>query len=104
MFQCSLLRQTAPLESLIRDKLSAKQTEAYEWFFSEQVPVLVTSFVNYLEGDARFTAATAVYVVIFKLLHVESLYDNFEGSVEMILLLICFQGWKGYVVGIRECK
>uniref|UniRef100_A0A2N9F8I6 LETM1-like protein n=1 Tax=Fagus sylvatica TaxID=28930 RepID=A0A2N9F8I6_FAGSY len=55
-----LLRQTAPLESLIRDKLSAKQTEAYEWFFSEQVPVLVTSFVNYLEGDARFTAATAV--------------------------------------------
>ncbi|KAK4582744.1 hypothetical protein RGQ29_025785 [Quercus rubra] len=58
--QRSLLRQSAPLESLIRDKLSAKQLEAPEWFFSEQVPVVVTSFVDYFEGDARFTAATAV--------------------------------------------
>ncbi|KAK7847588.1 hypothetical protein CFP56_006465 [Quercus suber] len=58
--QRSLLRQSAPLESLIRDKLSAKQPEAPEWFFSEQVPVVVTSFVDYFEGDARFTAATAV--------------------------------------------
>ncbi|KAF3972707.1 hypothetical protein CMV_003815 [Castanea mollissima] len=58
--QRSLLRQSAPLESLIRDKLSAKQPEAPEWFFSEQVPVVVTSFVDYFEGDACFTAATAV--------------------------------------------
>ncbi|KAJ6330523.1 hypothetical protein OIU76_009169 [Salix suchowensis] len=59
--QRSLSRQTAPLVSLIRDKLSAKQPEAYEWFWSKQVPILVTSFLNYLEEDPRFTAATAVF-------------------------------------------
>ncbi|KAL9362969.1 hypothetical protein Peur_045754 [Populus x canadensis] len=59
--QRSLLRQSAPLESLIRDKLSAKQPEAYEWFWSKQVPIVVTSFLNYLEEDPRFTAATAVF-------------------------------------------
>ncbi|XP_057427067.1 uncharacterized protein LOC130720438 isoform X2 [Lotus japonicus] len=55
--QRSLLRLSAPLESLIREKLSAKQPEAYEWFWSEQVPAVVTSFVNKFEGDGRFTAA-----------------------------------------------
>eukprot|EP00257_Ricinus_communis_P022061 XP_015581689.1 uncharacterized protein LOC8269720 [Ricinus communis] len=59
--QKSLLRQSAPLESLIREKLSAKHPEAYEWFCSEQVPAVVTSFINYFEGDLRFTAATAMY-------------------------------------------
>ncbi|KAM1184498.1 hypothetical protein ACFX15_013428 [Malus domestica] len=58
--QRSLSRESASLESLIRDQLSAKQPEAYEWFFSEQVSLVVTSFVNYFEGDARFTAATNV--------------------------------------------
>ncbi|XP_062168200.1 uncharacterized protein LOC133874321 isoform X2 [Alnus glutinosa] len=59
--QRSLLRQSAPLESLIRDKLSSKQPEAFEWFWSEQVPEVVMSFVNYFEGDGRFSAATAVF-------------------------------------------
>ncbi|KAG5080798.1 hypothetical protein JHK86_004863 [Glycine max] len=58
--QKSLLRLSAPLESLIREKLSAKHPEAYEWFWSEQVPAAVTSFVNKLEGDGRFTAAIAL--------------------------------------------
>ncbi|XP_030448933.1 uncharacterized protein LOC115671493 isoform X3 [Syzygium oleosum] len=58
--QRSLLRQFAPLESTIRDKLSTKQAEIYDWFWSEQVPAVVTSFVNYFEGDSRYTAATAV--------------------------------------------
>ncbi|KAK8651261.1 hypothetical protein V6N13_140870 [Hibiscus sabdariffa] len=58
--QRSLLRQSAPLESLIREKLSAKQPEAYDWFWNEQVPAVVISFVNYIEGDLRFTAATDV--------------------------------------------
>ncbi|XP_027366328.1 uncharacterized protein LOC113872737 isoform X2 [Abrus precatorius] len=58
--QKSLLRLSAPLESLCREKLSAKQPEAYEWFWSEQVPAVVTSFVNKLEGDGRFTAAIAL--------------------------------------------
>ncbi|KAK7345303.1 hypothetical protein VNO77_15904 [Canavalia gladiata] len=58
--QRSLLRLSAPLESLIREKLSDKQPEAYEWFWSEQIPAVVTSFVNKLEGDGRFTAAIAL--------------------------------------------
>ncbi|CAK9159861.1 unnamed protein product [Ilex paraguariensis] len=58
--QKSLLRQSAPLESVIREKLSAKQPEAYDWFWSEQVPAVVTSFVNHFEKDQRFAAATAV--------------------------------------------
>ncbi|CAK7341915.1 unnamed protein product [Dovyalis caffra] len=48
-------------ESFIRGKLSAKQPEAYEWFWSKQVPLVVTCFLNYLEEDPRFTAATAVF-------------------------------------------
>ncbi|KAG6604333.1 Mitochondrial proton/calcium exchanger protein, partial [Cucurbita argyrosperma subsp. sororia] len=56
----SLLRQSAPLESLIRDKLLAKQPETYDWFWSQQIPVVTASFVNYFEQDPRFSAATAL--------------------------------------------
>ncbi|KAK1404694.1 LETM1 domain-containing protein [Heracleum sosnowskyi] len=59
--QRSLLRQSAPLESEIREKMSAKQPDAYDWFWSEQVPAVVTSFVNYFEKDQSFTAATTVW-------------------------------------------
>lgn len=58
--QRSLLRQSAPLESLIREKLSAKQPEFYDWFSTEQVPAMVSSFVHYFEGDPQFSAATAM--------------------------------------------
>ncbi|GAV84237.1 LETM1 domain-containing protein [Cephalotus follicularis] len=57
--QRSLLRQSAPLESLMRDKLSLNQTEVYDWVWSEQVPAVVASFVQYFEGDPYFTAVTA---------------------------------------------
>lgn len=50
------------MESLIRDSLLAKQPEAYDWFWSEQIPAVVTTFVNYFEKDQRFAAATAEYV------------------------------------------
>ncbi|KAF8088856.1 hypothetical protein N665_0528s0014 [Sinapis alba] len=59
--QRSLSRQAAPLENMMRDTLSSKHPEAYEWFWSEQVPSVVTSFVNYIEGDQRFLAATSLY-------------------------------------------
>ncbi|XP_010246031.1 PREDICTED: uncharacterized protein LOC104589406 [Nelumbo nucifera] len=58
--QRSLLRQSAPLDDLIKDKLSVKQPEAYEWFWSKQLPVVVATFVDHFEKDPRFTAATAV--------------------------------------------
>ncbi|CAN4094112.1 unnamed protein product [Withania somnifera] len=32
---------------------------AYDWFWSEQLPAAVTTFVNYFENDQRFVAATA---------------------------------------------
>ncbi|KAF3668308.1 hypothetical protein T459_22439 [Capsicum annuum] len=57
--QRSLSRQCAPLESVIRDSLLAKQPEAYDWFWSEQIPAVVTTFVNHFEKDQRFAAATA---------------------------------------------
>ncbi|GLT62715.1 hypothetical protein SLA2020_353310 [Shorea laevis] len=59
--QRSLLRQAAPLESMIGEKLSAKQPEAYDWLLSEQVPVFVSSFVNYFEEEPWFTATTSMY-------------------------------------------
>lgn len=55
----SLVRQSAPLESVVREKLSAKQPDAYNWFWSEQVPAVVTTFINYFERNPRFSAATA---------------------------------------------
>ncbi|KAI4348928.1 hypothetical protein L6164_009589 [Bauhinia variegata] len=58
--QTSLLKLSTPLESLIREKILAKLPEAYEWFWSEQVPAIVASFVNKFEGDARFIAATSL--------------------------------------------
>ncbi|XP_068659141.1 uncharacterized protein [Aristolochia californica] len=59
--QRSLLRQSAPLEKLIREELSAKQPELYEWFWSEQISMVVTTFVDYFESGTCFTAATEVY-------------------------------------------
>ncbi|MED6156547.1 hypothetical protein PIB30_015433 [Stylosanthes scabra] len=58
--QRSLLRLSAPLEGLIREKLSTQMPGAYEWFWSEQVPAVVASFVNKFEGDGRFTATAAL--------------------------------------------
>ncbi|KAK6147258.1 hypothetical protein DH2020_018170 [Rehmannia glutinosa] len=58
--QRSLSRQSAPLESVIKDKLLAKQPENYDWFWSEQIPAVVTSFVNYFEKEQRFAPANAV--------------------------------------------
>ncbi|KAJ6808710.1 uncharacterized protein M6B38_165225 [Iris pallida] len=54
----SLLRQCAPLESILRDELSVKHPTADEWFWSRQHPMVVTTFVNLFERDPRFTAAT----------------------------------------------
>ncbi|XP_074269112.1 uncharacterized protein LOC141592380 [Silene latifolia] len=56
--QRSLLRLSAPLETIIREKLSGKQPQLFDWFWSEQIPVVVTTFVNHFERDPRFKAAT----------------------------------------------
>ncbi|GAB2300732.1 hypothetical protein Dimus_034769 [Dionaea muscipula] len=58
LVQRSLLRLCAPLESIISEKLSAKQPDLSDWFWSEKIPVVVTTFVNHFERDPRFVAAT----------------------------------------------
>ncbi|KAL9263128.1 hypothetical protein AKJ16_DCAP11780 [Drosera capensis] len=52
------LRLSAPLDSIIKEKLSAKQPELSGWLWSEQIPVVMTTFINHFERDARFSAAT----------------------------------------------
>ncbi|ERM98939.1 uncharacterized protein LOC18426964 isoform X1 [Amborella trichopoda] len=59
--QRSLLRQSTPLESIIREELVAKEPAVYDWFWSQQHPMVVTSFVNFFERDPRFSLATAVW-------------------------------------------
>ncbi|XP_021865475.1 uncharacterized protein [Spinacia oleracea] len=56
--QRSLLRLSAPLESIIREKLSGKQSVLFEWFWSQKIPVVIATFVNHFERDPRFRAAT----------------------------------------------
>lgn len=74
-----MLRQSGPLESVIREKLSTKQPEACEWFWSEQVPTVVATFVNYFERDMRFIAATSMYVFTSMLLNsAYRLLDNLK--------------------------
>lgn len=57
---CSLLRQCAPLGNVIREDLSSKQPEAYEWFWSHQHAMVVTTYVNLFESDPRFADATVL--------------------------------------------
>ncbi|KAJ4883383.1 LETM1-like protein [Raphanus sativus] len=57
--QRSLSRQAAPLDSVMRDKLSSTHPQANGWFWSHQVPSAVSSFLNCFERDQRFVAATS---------------------------------------------
>ncbi|KAK2418478.1 LETM1 protein [Trifolium repens] len=50
---CNLLRLSALLESLIREKVSVKQPKAYDWFWSKQVPAVVASFIKKFEGSEK---------------------------------------------------
>ncbi|CDY60443.1 BnaA10g30500D [Brassica napus] len=59
--QRSLSRQAAPLDCVMRDKLSSSHPEANEWFWSDQVPSAVTYFLIFFERDQRFVAATSAY-------------------------------------------
>ncbi|KAK9072703.1 hypothetical protein SSX86_009138 [Deinandra increscens subsp. villosa] len=58
--QRSLSGHSAPLETVLRDALADKKPELYEWFWSEQVPLVVSNFVNVFEKDQRFAAVTGV--------------------------------------------
>ncbi|CAH9063660.1 unnamed protein product, partial [Cuscuta europaea] len=58
--QRCVLKQSSPLESVIRDELLAKQPAVYEWFWSEQIPTVVATFINYFGSNQHFTSATSV--------------------------------------------
>ncbi|CAN6439136.1 unnamed protein product [Victoria cruziana] len=58
--QRSLLRQSSPLESAITKELSAKDQLTNEWFWSQQNPTVMASYVNYFEATPRFAEATKV--------------------------------------------
>ncbi|ONK74142.1 uncharacterized protein A4U43_C03F3200 [Asparagus officinalis] len=56
--QRSLRRQCVHLENIIHEELSTKQPEVYEWFWSSQHVMVVTTYVDLFERDPRFTDAT----------------------------------------------
>ncbi|KAJ3676930.1 hypothetical protein LUZ60_002654 [Juncus effusus] len=58
--QRSLSRLRGPLETEIRDQISRKKLEINEWYWSNQNPLVVTTFVNLFEKDIRFSAATSI--------------------------------------------
>ncbi|KAH7443213.1 hypothetical protein KP509_02G026100 [Ceratopteris richardii] len=58
--QRSISRQLAPLEDSINEQFRARKSNAEKWFWSEQHPLTVTSFVELLESDSRFTTVTSV--------------------------------------------
>nr|XP_043609733.1 uncharacterized protein LOC122581566 isoform X2 [Erigeron canadensis] len=59
LVQKSLSQLCATLENAIRDTLSDKKSELYEWFWSEQVPLAVSTYVNYFE-DQRFADVVGI--------------------------------------------
>lgn len=57
--QRSMSRQLTPLKESINEQFSARSPSAEKWFWSEQHPIAVASFVDILERDSRFTAVTS---------------------------------------------
>eukprot|EP00267_Zea_mays_P049486 XP_020402168.1 uncharacterized protein LOC103641321 isoform X4 [Zea mays] len=58
--QRSLSRLLTPLESVIKNELSKREPALYEWYSSDQNPLVVRQFVNIFENDPMFYSATAI--------------------------------------------
>ncbi|CAO2211277.1 unnamed protein product [Urochloa humidicola] len=58
--QRSLSRLLNPLESVIKNELSKREPMIYEWYSSNQNPLVVRQFVNIFESDPLFNSATAI--------------------------------------------
>ncbi|KAJ1268910.1 hypothetical protein BS78_07G169500 [Paspalum vaginatum] len=58
--QRSLSRLLNPLESVIKNDLSKREPTLYEWYSSDQNPLVVRQFVNIFENDPLFNSATAI--------------------------------------------
>lgn len=58
--QRSISRQLTPLQESINQQFLARKSSAEKWFWSQQHPLAVASFVDLLELDSRFTSVTSV--------------------------------------------
>ncbi|CAD6264426.1 unnamed protein product [Miscanthus lutarioriparius] len=61
--QRSLSRLLTPLESVIKNELSKREPTLYEWYSSDQNPLVVRQFVNIFENDPMFNSATAIEIL-----------------------------------------
>ncbi|XP_062195536.1 uncharacterized protein LOC133898805 isoform X2 [Phragmites australis] len=58
--QRSLSRLLNPLETAIKNELTKREPTLYQWYSSDQNPLVVRTFVNIFENDPRFNPATAI--------------------------------------------
>ncbi|TVU05484.1 hypothetical protein EJB05_48650 [Eragrostis curvula] len=58
--QRSLSRLLSPLEIVIKNELTKKEPSLYQWYSSDQNPLVVRTFVNMFENDPQFNSATAI--------------------------------------------
>ncbi|KAG8047405.1 hypothetical protein GUJ93_ZPchr0008g13141 [Zizania palustris] len=58
--QRSLSRLLSSLEGAIQNELSKREPTLYQWYSSDQNPLVVRTFVNTFENDPQFKSATAI--------------------------------------------
>uniref|UniRef100_M8CFD5 Uncharacterized protein n=1 Tax=Aegilops tauschii TaxID=37682 RepID=M8CFD5_AEGTA len=60
IFGCSLSRLLSSLDGVIQNELAKREPSLYQWYSSNQNPLVVRTFVNTFENDRRFNSATAI--------------------------------------------
>lgn len=58
--QRSMSRLLNPLDSVIKNELSKREPTLFEWYLSNQNPLVVRQFGNIFENDQLFNSATAI--------------------------------------------
>ncbi|VAI75504.1 unnamed protein product [Triticum turgidum subsp. durum] len=58
--QRSLSRLLSSLDGVIQNELARREPSLYQWYSSNQNPLVVRTFVNTFENDRRFNSATAI--------------------------------------------
>ncbi|XP_010235233.1 uncharacterized protein LOC100844293 isoform X3 [Brachypodium distachyon] len=58
--QRSLSRLLSSLDGVIQNELAKREPTLYQWYSSNQNPLVVRTFVNTFENDPRFNSATAI--------------------------------------------
>lgn len=59
--QRSLSRLLSSLDGVIQNELAKREPSLYQWYSSNQNPLVVRTFVNIFENDPRFNSATTIY-------------------------------------------